>query len=163
MERSPDRVRFIEVQTFRQGGIGVLIVLLLFCGFLVTVFSTMATGLQVGTVIGIGVFAGVTFLLMSAKLTVRVTDGGLTAQYWPMHWRPQRIELRDVVTVEAKTYRPIREYGGWGIRYRPKGKAYNVRGNQGVLLTFRQGRSLLLGSQRAKELADAIESARKSG
>ncbi len=157
---SQTKIRFIEVQTFRQGGVGILIALLLFVGLLIVVSSTMATGIHAGSVIGICVFAGVTFLLMSAKLTIRVTDDGLSAQYWPMHWRPVRIDLGTVVTVEAKTYRPILEYGGWGLRYRPKGKAYNVRGNRGVLLTFRGGRSLLLGSQRAKDLAQAIESVR---
>jgi hypothetical protein len=35
--------------------------------------------------------------------------------------------------------------------------AYNVSGNQGVDLTLRDGRRVMLGSQRADELAAAIE------
>ena len=34
--------------------------------------------------------------------------------------------------------------------------AYNVSGNQGVELTLRDGRQVMLGSQRPQELADAI-------
>jgi TATA-box binding protein (TBP) (component of TFIID and TFIIIB) len=50
------------------------------------------------------------------------------------------------------------EYGGWGIKYGRKGKAYNVSGNRGVQLVFKDGKQLLIGSQRAEELAEAISS-----
>ena len=36
------------------------------------------------------------------------------------------------------------------------GKAYNVSGNKGVLLTFGTGKTLMIGSQRPEELAAAI-------
>ena len=57
---------------------------------------------------------------------------------------------------------PILEYGGWGIRYSPFGKgwAYNVRGNQGVQLELANGQRILVGSQRADELARAIGQAK---
>jgi TATA-box binding protein (TBP) (component of TFIID and TFIIIB) len=38
------------------------------------------------------------------------------------------------------------------------GKAYNVSGNKGVQLVFKNGKKLLIGSQKADELAKAIES-----
>ncbi len=34
----------------------------------------------------------------------------------------------------ARKYRPIREYGGWGIRYGWNGRAYSTSGNEGVQL-----------------------------
>tara|TARA_B100001750_G_scaffold203907_1_gene179983 strand:+ start:4611 stop:4832 length:222 start_codon:yes stop_codon:yes gene_type:complete len=54
------------------------------------------------------------------------------------------------------TYRPIRDYGGWGIRYGSKGKAYNVSGNQGVLLEFTKSKPILIGSQKPQDLSTAI-------
>ena len=63
---------------------------------------------------------------------------------------------------EARTYRPLLEYGGWGIRYAPFGKgwAYNVHGSQGVQLELTNGKRILIGSQRAEELARAIGEAK---
>jgi hypothetical protein len=56
----------------------------------------------------------------------------------------------------VRTYRPIRDYGGWGIRYGRNGKAYNVSGNRGVMLEFSHGQKLLIGSQKPGDLANAI-------
>jgi hypothetical protein len=51
----------------------------------------------------------------------------------------------------------VREYGGWGVKGWSRRKiAYNVRGDRGVLLTLVDGRTVLLGSQRAADLEAAI-------
>ena len=71
--------------------------------------------------------------------------------------RAKKIDLEQVVSVRAVSYRPILQYGGWGIRWTIKGKAYNARGNCGVRLDFANGRHLLLGSQRAEELVQTIK------
>ena len=58
-----------------------------------------------------------------------------------------------------RKYSAVKEYGGWGIKGWSQQKvAYNVSGNEGVELTLRDGRRVMLGSQRAPELAQAIES-----
>ena len=54
-------------------------------------------------------------------------------------------------------YHPILDYGGWGIRWALKGKAYNISGNNGVRLDFYDGKHLLIGSQRSEEFAASIE------
>jgi len=41
-------------------------------------------------------------------------------------------------------------------------RAYNMSGNQGVQLVFKNGKKLLIGSQKADELAEAIRSIMKS-
>jgi hypothetical protein len=58
---------------------------------------------------------------------------------------------------EPCSYKPIKEYGGWGIKgWSPNRLIYNVSGDQGVELTLHDGRQLMLGSQRPQELAGAI-------
>ncbi|NVL91956.1 MAG: hypothetical protein HWN71_02845 [Desulfobacterales bacterium] len=54
------------------------------------------------------------------------------------------------------TYNPLKDYGGWGIRYGRGGRAYNVSGNRGVYLELSNGKSLLIGSLQPEELARAI-------
>lgn len=76
-----------------------------------------------------------------------------------IRFRPvkRRIPLEDIKSVEARTYSPIREYGGWGFRYGRSGKAYNVSGNRGVQLELKSGERILIGSQKAEDLAAAIQ------
>ncbi|GIS68544.1 MAG: hypothetical protein CM1200mP8_1020 [Chloroflexota bacterium] len=48
------------------------------------------------------------------------------------------------------------DYGGWGIRYGKNGKAYNVSGDRGVLLTFKNGSRVMIGSGEVDSLNSAI-------
>ncbi len=100
---------------------------------------------------------GAGWLMYAAHLETEVRPSGLFVQFFPFHLSFRRIDLQNLAKVEATEYRPIRDYGGWGIRYGPAGKAYNVSGNRGVKLTFRSGTDLLIGSQRPEELAEAIK------
>jgi len=99
---------------------------------------------------------GLPALFLSTRLVVEVRRDGLRYRYYPFHVRFHRIEAGEIAEVEARTYRPVLEYGGWGIRYGRHGKAYNVSGNRGVQLGLRDGRKVLFGSQRPEELAAAL-------
>lgn len=94
------------------------------------------------------------FIFLSMRLITTVQGDGVYLRYVPFVNRI--ITFRDIVKCEARTYHPLRDYGGWGIRGGRKRRAYNVRGNRGVQLGFRDGSSLLIGSQRAEELERAI-------
>lgn len=67
------------------------------------------------------------------------------------------ISLEKILSAEAVTYRPIRDYGGWGLRVGRKGLAYNVSGNRGVRLKMREGRDVLVGSKEPERLALALQ------
>jgi hypothetical protein len=67
------------------------------------------------------------------------------------------IPLAEITHFEARTYRPIREYGGWGVRRGAAGMAYNVSGNRGEELQLADGKSLMIGSQRPEEFALALQ------
>ena len=99
---------------------------------------------------------GVLILLAASRLITEVRDGGLFIRFVPFHLCFHRIPLDNVTDCRTVTYRPIAEYGGWGIRLTLKGKAYNVRGHRGVRLDFTNNRHLLIGSQRPEELEAAI-------
>lgn len=71
--------------------------------------------------------------------------------------------MSEIAHFEARTYSPLREYGGWGIRGFGSNRAYNVSGNHGVELVLKDGRKVLIGSQRADDLALAIAAAKGSG
>ncbi|MEO0743990.1 MAG: hypothetical protein AAFY49_01455 [Pseudomonadota bacterium] len=59
-------------------------------------------------------------------------------------------------------YRPLREFGGWGLRYGSSGRAYSMSGSEGVRLVLDDGSQITLGSQNAEALASAIETGKAS-
>lgn len=176
MSEPMSEVRFEETQRFRQWW---LILLVLFVVAVTVIpfgggmLQQLVTGrpwgdepLPNGALVGVGVFAigiplFVAWLLLAAKLTTIVGDATLHVGLWPIHRKPKEIDLLKVTKVEARAYRPLRDYGGWGVRRGRSGAAYNVSGDRGVMLTHDDGETLLIGSQRDAELAEAIEAARK--
>jgi hypothetical protein len=71
-------------------------------------------------------------------------------------WRRRRIPVSDIKSVEVITFDPVRDFGGYGIRATRHGTAYIAGGNDGVRLQLTSGATVLIGSERSKELADAI-------
>ncbi len=76
----------------------------------------------------------------------------------------KRIPLKDIVEARIVEYRPLRDAGGWGIRFgRFEGapcRFLNCRGRRGVLVQT-QERSYIIGSQIPVQLHAALEEARR--
>ncbi|MBX0335187.1 hypothetical protein K3G39_18285 [Pontibacter sp. HSC-14F20] len=106
---------------------------------------------------------GLPFFFYWMTLITEVKPGILQVRFRPFHLKPVRILLHTVRDFEKVMYDPIREYGGWGIRWGAKGKAYSMSGREGVLLRFYNQQPLLIGSKRAGELFAAIEQAKAQG
>ncbi|MFX1355554.1 MAG: hypothetical protein ACFFGP_16490, partial [Promethearchaeota archaeon] len=70
------------------------------------------------------------------------------------------IPMEKILRAEAVTYRPLRDYGGWGIRCGAKGTAYTMSGHRGVRLEVAEGTDILIGSQQPDQLAATIAQAR---
>jgi hypothetical protein len=93
-------------------------------------------------------------VVMTLRQTTSVTPSEVTVRFGFLY-RTQ-IPLAEIRQAEAVQYRPVKDYGGWGIRGFGKKRALNTRGNRGVLLTKADGSTLLIGSQRPRELLDAL-------
>jgi hypothetical protein len=104
---------------------------------------------------------GALLLLLVGVFTVRmqttVTGDAIRVRYGFLG--STRVPLREIARAEAVAYRPIRDYGGWGKRGFGARRAINARGNQGVLITRRDGSTLMIGSQEARRLLAALAQA----
>jgi hypothetical protein len=103
---------------------------------------------------------GIPILLLTMELVTEVRSDGLYVRMIPFHLKYKRFSWDEIRECQARKYDPIREYGGWGIRWGKGGRAYNMSGSRGVQLVLSDGRRLLIGSQRAEELAAFIQQAR---
>ena len=101
---------------------------------------------------------GVVLLVLLSTLTLRqvtsVADDGVTVRFGFLY--RTRVPFSEISRAEAVTYRPVHDYGGWGMRGLGRRRALNMRGNEGVLLTRVDGSTLLIGSQRPRELLAAL-------
>lgn len=104
---------------------------------------------------------GLPWFFYAARLVTEVRPDGLYVKFLPFHLNWKIFRLPEIKNFEAVTYKPILDYGGWGIRYGRKGRAYNVSGNRGLQLEFTNGKRLLIGSQKPDQLANAIQGATK--
>lgn len=96
-------------------------------------------------------------LFVFGNLTTLIDKNEISLRFFPFHWSFRKYPWSSIERFEIVTYKPISEYGGWGIRYGNKGKAYNVRGNVGLQLYFINGQRILIGTQNASELSDFLK------
>ena len=107
------------------------------------------------SILGILIFAfGVLFVF---KLTTRIDGEGIHYQFFPFHWKLKAIKWNEINIVYVRTYSPISEYGGWGLKggamwNGAKGKAINVSGNVGIQLELKNGKKLLIGTQKQNDV-----------
>jgi len=155
---------FREVQYIRSTWIWALVLVCLAAAVVALVTSAAQSGsMGMGDIIaitaGILIPLAVTVLLCKARLETEVHADGIRYRFFPFHLTVQKIPLDRLKSFEATKYNPILEYGGWGIRYGFKGKAYNVSGNRGVRLKLKDGAGMMMGSRRPEDLARAIKDA----
>lgn len=96
-------------------------------------------------------------LFFLGGMRTEVCGNGINLQGLPIPFCTQHIDYLDIETYEARQYRPLLDYGGWGIRLGRGGKAYTVSGRYGVQLVFKNGQRLLIGSQQPARFVEAID------
>lgn len=156
-------IRFREEQRFKQWWIWLLILALAaysWWGFVQQIVLGQPYGSNPGpdwviwlvlVLVGIGFPA----LFVTMRLIVTVRWDQLTIRYKPFTTR--RIGFEEIESYEARTYKPIKEYAGWGIKgWTVERMSYSVSGKEGVELTLRDGNRVMIGSQKSGQLADAI-------
>ena len=99
---------------------------------------------------------GFPLFMYTISLDTQVRESGVFIRFWPFHRKWVMFGFDSIQKAEAITYSPLRDYGGWGIRYGKRVKAYNVSGNKGALLTLKEGNSILIGSKKNEELCSKI-------
>ena len=107
-------------------------------------------------VLAIIVGGGLPLFMYTTGLDTEIRESRVFIRFRPFHSKWVTFDCENIQAVEATTYSPLKDYGGWGIRYGRRGKAYNVSGNKGVLLTLNDGTNILIGSKNHELLCAVI-------
>lgn len=86
------------------------------------------------------------------KLKTRMDEIGIRYQFFPFHFKRKTIKWNEIKNAYVRTYDPIGEYGGWGIKggvfwKKSNGIAINVKGDIGIQLELFNGKKILIGTQ----------------
>jgi len=88
---------------------------------------------------------------------IEVDDQYLTVRMGIFRIRVLHLELNNILSVETVEFRPIRDFGGWGIRMMGDGWAYFLSGTEGVQVRTSIGKRYIIGSDIPDRLAKVIQ------
>ena len=117
-------------------------------------------GLQIPIVLLVGLTVPPVLVVGVLRMTTEVTPTDVRVWFgWIPTYR-HYVALSDIDRLEVVSYRPIADYGFWGVRRGRDGeRVLSARGNRGLRLHMSDGSCLLIGSQRPEALAIALEQA----
>lgn len=150
---------FSETQRFRHpllwiplmGGMGIYLLALLRG----VPGGTPDQALDLGpSLAGGGILLLAMLFFLGLRLETRLDEEGVHVRFAPLSRPGERIAWEAVDRAWVRSYHPIREYGGWGIRMGlgGRGRAWNVQGNTGLQLVLKDGRRILVGTARGSQL-----------
>ncbi|MDP4268703.1 MAG: DUF6141 family protein [Bacteroidota bacterium] len=99
-----------------------------------------------------------TLFFKTMKLTTIIDEFNISYKLFPFHLTFRKIPWMLIERCEVRTYNPMGEYGGWGLKYgRKSGKAINLSGNKGLQLYLKTGKKILIGTQQPERLEQYLK------
>jgi hypothetical protein len=93
-------------------------------------------GLVIPAIVGLFIFA--------IKLHVTINTEGITYKYPPFHIKPKQMSWSNIESAELMKINPLKEFGGWGLRYGKLGAAYTTRGRYILHIVQKTGKPINL-------------------
>ena len=154
---------FSEKQRFTQWWLW-LILLGINGQFLYGIFQQLVRGQtfgdnpmsNAGLILVTGLMVVLTLLFLSFRLETLVKQDGIYVRFFPFQRSFKYYPWASLAKYYVREYAPLREYGGWGLRYGGSGTAYNISGNKGLQLEFTDNRKVLIGTNKAEELTAVL-------
>jgi hypothetical protein len=105
------------------------------------------------------IFIAVMILFGKMKLVIEVRSDGIFYRYLPFIRRMRSFHRNEISSFEVRSYRPIKEFRGHGIKRsrRGTGRSFTVKGKIGLQLNLTNGKKVLLGTQRGDALKRAMQ------
>jgi len=154
---------FYEKQSFRQWWIWTLLIFVL-AYFIYNSFENHKYFSASELICSIAVPTLIMILFFMIKLETKIDTLGIRVRLFPFHFQFKYFPWKNIQKVYIRKYSPIIEYGGWGLRFGMfgKGKAFNISGNVGLQIVFKDQKKLLIGPQKSVEMKKFLEELEKA-
>ncbi len=77
-------------------------------------------------------------------------------------FRVLRLNTAEVTSAELHQFSPLKDFGGYGVRFNREMKAFYLRGDRGVKITMTNGKKYLIGSDTPENLLAVIRAVREA-
>ncbi|MBX2816795.1 MAG: hypothetical protein KTR24_12380, partial [Saprospiraceae bacterium] len=113
---------FMERQRFMDSWIGKIVAGIAFVILMILLLKAIQTPTWA---MSVPVFctALVLYMMVGATLYTKIDQRGVHYQFKPFHRRTRTIPWDNIRGSVVRRYSPLREYGGWGIRFSASGLA----------------------------------------
>ncbi len=99
---------------------------------------------------------GIGLTLVYGGFRAVVTREAIVVKMGILGIRLLRLKTSDITSAELHSFAPLRDFGGYGIRFNKEMKAYFLKGDRGVKITTHAGKKYLIGSDHPERLATVI-------
>lgn len=99
--------------------------------------------------------AAVIFTVLS-KLETQIKKDGVYVRFYPAHRKFKYYPWSEISKAYVRQYSPLGEYGGWGLKGFSDNKALNISGKTGFQLELKNGKKLLIGTQKPEEIKELL-------
>lgn len=159
-------VVFTEKQKFRQWW-----VILMLSGLIALIAYAIISQLFMGKTFGqnpmnnFGLILTALFVLLLSvliliiRLETHISSEGIKVRFFPFHSKFRKFSWDEISQCYVREYAPIGEFGGWGLRFGffGQGNAWNVAGNKGLQIEFKNRKKLLIGTQKPELMTETLE------
>lgn len=144
---------FQEKQRFNQWWLWVLLIISSVAPVIILYKEFTSSTSTSGSLSALIILFLVTVLFVVLKMKTTITQKSIQLVYFPFVWKT--INIDDIASLEVINYDFV---GGWGIRlWTSYGTVYNVRGNKGLHIKLKNGKQLVIGTQKPEELENVVE------
>lgn len=150
-----DEIIFTETQYFRQAWLWAILIALHGL-FLFGLYKQLIAGQPFGTkpisnnglIFSYALIFLITIWFRKLRLETIINKTAIQVRFFPFQVKYKTYSWNDISKAEVIQYHPLLDYGGWGLRFGFKGKAYNVSGNRGIQIVLKNGSKMLIGTQK---------------
>ncbi len=114
------------------------------------------TGVLVMDIITTIILAAAIYLIFGTRMVIEIKSNGVYVRFKPFLTKEKFFPAESIEKYEVRKYKPIADYGGWGVKYGRKGIVYNVSGNMGLELWLKGNKKIMIGTQRPEAIKRAM-------
>ena len=115
------------------------------------------SGRDASTIVAVIILGLVAVILVSiGGLTVVIRESEIILHLGLVPLITKTVPFKQIKYLRITKYRPIKDFGGWGLRGLGKQQLWSARGTDGLVLNLIEGSELIVGSDDPNKLKERI-------